>query len=367
MRIESLELENFRLHKKTKLEFSDKINYIIGGNGQGKTSILEAIYYLCTTKSFINVKDVESINFEENFFHIKGKFFSKTNHCVEIDFRKEINKKSVFIDNKQIYKATDLIGKFPVVILIHNDKEITKGSPAERRKFVDSVISQSSETYLKFYLDYNKALKQRAVLLRKYKETKSPKIIQQIDLWAETLINIGSQIIIHRIDFINEFNSYVKKSFEKIMGEEEIPEIDYLYKNKNEIVNFLKNEFYKKKEEELGRGKNLVGPQKDDFIFFINKIPIRKYGSQGQHKTFQIALRFGQFFYLKEKTGRTPIFLMDDVFGDLDVFRAGKISSYLKEIGQAFITMTDFSNFKLLKNFENEKIIKIKKGEVIFD
>ena len=152
MLLNSIDIKNFRLHSNTKLEFSKNINYIIGGNGQGKTSLLESIYYLCTTKSLSQTPDNEALRFDKNFFEINGSFTGYTSHKARVYFEREINKKSIFLDDKQIYKASALIGKFPVVALLQSDHAITQGSPAERSSFVDSIISQSSATYLKLLL-----------------------------------------------------------------------------------------------------------------------------------------------------------------------------------------------------------------------
>ncbi len=165
MVLNSIELKNFRLHSNTKLEFSKNINYIIGGNGQGKTTLLESIYYLCTTKSLNQTSDNEALKFDQSFFEINGSFSEYATNKVRIFFSREINKKNVFLDDKQIYKASALIGKFPVVALLQSDHAITQGSPAERRRFVDSIISQSSATYLKLLLEYSRTLRHRSSLL----------------------------------------------------------------------------------------------------------------------------------------------------------------------------------------------------------
>ncbi len=369
MVIKSLELNNFRLHENTNLKFSDNLNYIIGGNGQGKTTILEAIYFLCTTKSLLQASDIEYLNFEKKYFEVNGSFSDSTEDKVKLFYDIEGNKKQTFLNDKQIYRASSLIGKFPVVTLVQSDHFITQGSPGERRKFIDSVISQSSRTYLEFLMEYSKTLRQRSSLLQQIKERRNFNLTDQLDSWTETLIQKGVEIIYHRANFIEEFRSYIKNSYSKIMERREEPEIDYYYRDdsKEIIEEKLRSEFEEKKEDELRRGTNLAGPHRDDFLFKINDMELRKYGSQGQHKTFQIALRFGQFFFMNEKMNKTPIFLMDDVFGELDSFRAGKISQYLKEVGQAFITMTDFSNIGSLQKEENDLIIKVANGTASYE
>jgi DNA replication and repair protein RecF len=369
MILKSIYLKNFRLHKSSVLEFSDELNYIVGGNGQGKTTILESIYYLCTTKSLNGSSDYESVNFNEEFFEIKGKFFDLTENNVVINFLNESKRKNIFIDEKQIYKSSEVIGKFPVVTLTQSDHAVTFGSPGDRRKFIDSVISQTSETYLKILIEYNKTLKQRSSLLSQIKERYSPMIVDQLDAWSEALLKNGSEIVKHRLKFINEFNIYVSEAYKNVMEESEIPFIDYDFygsKNVDEIKDRFNEELTINRNDELRRGTNLVGPHRDEFQFILNNKELRKYGSQGQHKTFQIALRFAQFFYMKDKIQKSPIFLMDDVFGELDSYRAKKISHYLKEIGQAFITMTDFTNYKFLARNEKDKLIEVSEGKAVY-
>ena len=369
MTIKSIDLLNFRLHKNTSLQFSEDLNYILGGNSQGKTSILEAIYYLCTTKSLSQASDSEVVSFNENCFDIKGRFRELTESRAQIYYSAEENKKSIFVDDKQIYKASVIIGKFPVVTLVQSDHAITIGAPAERRKFVDSVISQASETYLKILIEYNKILRQRSSLLSQIKEKNSYDLFEQLDAWTKMLITNGTEIVKHRFLFVKEFNKYVDESYRRVMDDLEKPQIQYRFLGEEDgtsVESNFEETLMQLREDELRRGTNLVGPHRDDFIFKINDIDLKKYGSQGQHKTFQIALRFAEFYYLGDTLSKAPIFLMDDIFGELDSFRARKISEYLKEIGQAFITITDLANMSFLSRSENDNIITVDKGTAVY-
>lgn len=368
MILTGLSLRNFRIHKNIILNFSETLNYIVGGNGRGKTSVLEAAYYLCTTKSF-NSKDYEAVNFESDDFEIKGNFKDITEDKARLYFSALENRKYYFKNEKLISKSSQVIGSFPVVILTPADHSITQGAPAERRKFVDSVISQASSTYLELLLDYNRTLKQRSAVLTLLKERRNRQLENELDAWNEKLVDTGSELINHRKNFLNSFNTYIIEAYDKIVEQKEIPSIKYMFLDvteTNDIKNLFTNLLGDKKEEEIRRAVNLVGPHKDDFIFSINDINLRTFGSQGQHKTFQTALRFAEFFYLKNATGKTPIFLLDDVFGELDAYRANKISDYLKEVGQAFITLTDFADFSFLKKTGNDVVIKINDDEIIY-
>ncbi len=370
MILSSLQLKNFRSHKEAQFDFSDKLNFIIGGNGQGKTSVLESIYYLCTTKSNNSKSDGEVVRFNENEFEIKGSFKDLTENNIRVFYSLSEKNKYYFQDEKLISRSADIIGKFPVVILTPADHSITQGSPGDRRKFVDSVISQASETYLNFLLDYNRTLRQRSSLLGTIKESRSGYLYSELDAWTEKLIQSGSEIIRHRIKFAEDFNLFIRESYKMIMDDDEVPRIYYSYLNGSEgsgVEERFKSLVEEKREEELKRGTNVVGPHRDDFIFEINGLNLRMYGSQGQHKTFQVVLRFAQFFYLKEITGRAPLFLLDDVFGELDANRSFRISEYLRRVGQAFITLTDFANFDFLKKDEGDSVIRLNGGKITYE
>lgn len=369
MILKSIELRNFRLHKNTHISFSDRLNYIIGGNGQGKTTILEAVYFLCTTKSINQASDSDVVNFKEKEFQITGFFSDLTDNKVRFFYNMDNPRKNYFLDEKQIYRSSSVIGKFPVVTLTQSDHSITAGSPSERRKLVDSIISQASSTYLTILLEYNKTLRQRSALLSQIRETRNPALYEQLDAWTDSLIISGSEIIKHRKQFVSEFENYVRQAYKRIMGSEEIPVIEYSYLNgikSDKIKDEFEKQIANKRNDELNRASNLIGPHRDDFIFKTNNNELRKFGSQGQHKTFQIALRFAQFFYMKDALGKSPIFLLDDVFGELDSFRASKISEFLQEVGQALITLTDFSKIENLHKNETDNVIKVNNGTIAY-
>jgi DNA replication and repair protein RecF len=368
MYLNSIRLRNFRVHRDVSLEFSENLNYIVGGNGHGKTSILESIYYLCTTKSFDAKTDVEVISFGKERFEINGHFSDITENNVRISCNLNESKKYYFLNDKHQSKYSDIIGKFPVVLLTPSDHKITQGVPGERRKFVDSVISQASSTYLKTLIDYNRTLKHRSSLLNRLRDYRNEDMLVELDAWTSKLVKTGTELIIWRRKFIEDFTPFVKDSYNRIMEQEE-PSIGYHYLagyEEDDVESYFAQLIDEKKEEELRRAANLVGPHRDDFIFKINDVNLKTYGSQGQHKTFQTALRFAEFFYLKDVTSKTPLFLLDDVFGELDATRAQRISEYLQDVGQAFVTLTDFGNFSYLKNEEDDMLIKLNSSKVSY-
>ncbi len=361
MFLSSINLRNIRKHIDSRIDFTDKINYIIGGNGVGKTSILEAIYYLSTTKSCVTSSDAEVVKLGENDFSVQGSFEGLTSDNVQVNYSGTENKKAYLLNRKQINKFSDVIGKFPVVLLSPADHKITQGYPADRRRFIDSVISQASKTYLNLLIEYNRILKQRASLLFRIRENNYKKDIE-LDAWNEKLISSGVEIIKHRVNFIKEFEVYIRDSYYNILSDKEEPWIHYYFlddKCPDDLEGCFKQLLYQRNEDEIRRGINLVGPHKDDFVFNINGISLKSYGSQGQHKTFQTMLRFAEYFYLRDKKGSSPLFLLDDVFGELDSARANAISKCLSTVGQAIITLTDFGNISFLKIGKEDKVITL--------
>ena len=332
---------------------------MIGGNGVGKTTVLEAIYLISTTKSFRSSPDSELTAFGAESYEVISFIESFTSHKVRIYYSKQENKRVYFNDGKPLARSADIIGKFPVVVLTPADLELTHGYPADRRRFADQVISQASQAYLNILLDYNRTLKQRSSLLFKLKEQRSRSFLDQLEAWNEKLVNSGTQLVEFRRRFITDFKDYLTESYSNIMKKQETPQIEYesFARQDDDIKKVFAEKLAENRENELRRASNLVGPHRDDFVFSINGKSLRTYGSQGQHKTFQVALKFAQFFYLKDSLKNTPFFLLDDVFGELDKKRSLAISRYLKEVGQAFITLTDFSNLEFLSHDENDAAI----------
>ena len=368
MILTSLKLKNFRCHKDISLSFSDNLNYIVGGNGQGKTAILESIYYLCTTKSHNTNSDGEVLKFGEDVFEILGNFKNLVDDEVRIIYSREESKKKYLQNGKHKHRLTEVIGNYPIVLLTPADHSITFGYPGDRRKFIDSIYCQASGAYLQLLVDYNKTVKQRTSLLNSLKESRS-RNFGELDAWTQKLLDTGLELIGYRKNFFSEFEPFVEHAYKEILNDEENPGIKYSYlggyDGKNIRERFIEM-LETKREDELRRCACLVGPHKDDFVFDIGGINLKTFGSQGQHKTFQVALRFAEFFYLKEKTGKAPIFLLDDVFGELDTARSVRISENLRKVGQTFITLTDFTDISFLRKENTDTVIKLMNGSASY-
>lgn len=358
----SLSLKFFRIHERNYFEFEDGINFILGLNGSGKTTILEAIHYLCVTKSFFSISDNEAVNFKSEFFDIEGSFNSEVKRKIRIFFSKIENKKLVFKDDKTLSKASEILGLNPVVVFTPEDYKLTYGYSQERRKFVDYCISQYNLNYLEALVEYNKILKNRKALLEKIRSENNKQYFEELNAWSEKLIKTGAFISYKRYEFIKEFANYLKITYERIMENIELPEIKY-YEEKDllekDFYEKFKTDYSKLKSEEINRKSNLFGPHREDFIFTINNFEIKKFGSEGQNKTFQAALKFAQYFFLKDKLKKDPLLLLDDPFGVLDSIRARKLSEFLKNVKQSFIAATDYDLAKDITENLKGKIISL--------
>ncbi len=350
--MKSIEIKNFRNHIHTYIEFSDNLNLFIGGNAQGKTSILEAISYLCLTKSFNASSDSYVLNFNAKFFEVSGRFELENGReiNVRVNFEEGQGKK-IFFNREEVEKFSNVIGKLPIVILSPRSKEIVQGHPEDRRKFFNLAIAQLSSVYTDELIDYKKILRQRNKVLSAMAngEIKVEQGLDLLDVWDESFINYAGRIIFRRMKFISEFVSFFKNAYLKF-DEPEDARIDYITQIEIDplddietVKEKLKIALRRVRDEEINRGITLIGPHRDEFVFKINSYELRRFASQGQMKSFLVALIIGQFFYLKEKKLETPILLLDDVFGELDLKRAQKLLSIVGHIGQVFITATDLN------------------------
>ena len=250
------------------------------------------------------------------------------------------------MNKAKVDKASSLIGMFPVVILSPEQYSITIGSPSDRRRFVDFVVSQSSRTYLESLIDYRRILKQRNKILSDiqffHKENNNA-----LEPWNENLVQIGTALIQKRKEFIEDFQNLVINSYVTLTGTTERPGISYLpsfdctAENKEAIQTMFHHALQEYSQEERRIGYSLVGPHRDEFVFKINKLDARNFASQGQHKTFLVALKLAEFFYIKERCNETPILLLDDVLSEMDGRRSQRLLEATAELGQVFITSTD--------------------------
>jgi DNA replication and repair protein RecF len=378
MIVEKIKIQNFRNHIDSEIELSPMINVISGKNGAGKTSILEALSILSLSKSFLPTSDSNLINYDGSFYNLAS--FAKSdlelNYKISLRFngsgRKIIN--STFGDN---LLPKDIIGEMPVVILSPDYKVITFGTPADRRQFIDSVLSQSTKIYVEDALKLKKYLKQRNAILSSY--IKEGKIdFKLLDIITELFILTGADVIQRRSKFINEFKPFFKKSFKKITQEFEEVELNYnpdgfernffiKYINRNDVIERYKELAVNLKNQELRRGTTLFGPQKDDFDILINGGLAREAASQGQHKTLLISIKLAEYDFLKNIRNETPIFMLDDIYSELDDERSYNVTGLIASLQcQSLITVTNTEKFRTYSDFKDKlNLISVIKGEIV--
>jgi DNA replication and repair protein RecF len=348
LKLQRIVLENFRNHSSTVIDCSPGTNIFLGNNGEGKTNILEGISYFCLSKSYYSASDSVVMKIGGERFVAAGTILSDlgVGYDVCVEFNGVLNQKSITVNKAKIEKASLLIGQFPVVILSPEQSIVTFGSPADRRSFVDFVISQSSRPYLENLMEYRRILKQRNKVLSdpqllndKKRDARKP--------WDQSLIRTGSSLMKQRIGFVRDFQEMISDAYADLSGENERPGITYApsfqYQETGEetVETSFDQALQNQSSEEERLGYTLVGPHRDEFLFEINGLHAKHYASQGQHKTLLVALKLAEFFYLKKRCSETPILLLDDVLSELDEQRSTRLLEATAAVGQVFITSTD--------------------------
>jgi len=356
--IENIIFRNFRNYELLNLDFSPNVNLIIGGNAQGKTNILEGIHFLSTAKSHRTNIDNELIQNEKDWFYLKGRVFTR-NIVTEVEMINVCeDKKKVKINGKLQNKISSIIGKINVVMFSPEDLSLVKGSPSERRRFLDILLSSIDPTYLRDIQEYQSTLKQRNELLRRIKEKRSINInsdIDELDSWNLLLSKFGAEVIKKRtllIPELSELSNYNHKELTQLKEEFEISYQSQLSKSlvSNEQIY---DAFYKNLNDNLDSdiksGTTSVGPHRDDLIFTIDGMDIKKFCSQGQQRTSVLSLKLATLELMKRRLGEYPIILLDDVTSELDKQRVLLLFSLLSKIpSQTLLTTTELD--ELLSN-----------------
>ena len=362
MLLHKLVLRQFRAHTESELRFSPGINLIYGPNGAGKTNVLEAVYYLCIGRSFVASKDSYALQFDRAFFDLKGEFESELNRRFDVRLVYKTDEgKRAFVNGVPLDRLSDLVGRVPVVVFAPSDHALTDGPPEERRRFLDNTLSQAKPAYLAELLNYRRTMKQRNALLGRG-TLADPALLEP---WNEEFSRSASKITAFRASFITEFNSHLSEAFKLMKEISERPSIRYrAFTPLPGDADFVSiHDLHRSKlREALSRERDLkrslIGPHRDELIFTLNDIEVRRFASQGQHRTFGMALKLAKFLYLKSRLDETPLLLLDDVFGDLDQHRSEVFLRLLEEsseLGQCFITSADDQPFRKTLDFEIDR------------
>lgn len=364
MYLRTLSLLNFKNYAEAELAFSPTLNAFTGDNGAGKTNLLDAIHYLGLCKSYFNPIDSQQILQGGEFFMLNG-VFDKNSHEEVIACAVKRNQKKQFRRNKKDYtRLADHIGQFPLVMISPVDSELITGGSEERRKFIDNVISQTDNHYLDELISYNHILQNRNALLKNMHET-GRNDAALTEVFDEQLAASGAQVFERRKQFMAEFVPLFNTHYQFITDGAEPVTLAYqsaLFET--EFITLLKNTF--QRDRVLQRTS--AGIHKDELEFTVHEMPLKKFGSQGQQKSFLIALKLAQYSYLQQQKGFKPMLLLDDIFDKLDEHRVAKLMQMVShnDFGQVFIT--DTSHDRIAEIFEcigqEIRIFVVAKGAV---
>jgi len=343
MKIKKIKLVQFRNYKKETIEFKDGLNVLVGANAQGKTNLLEAIYFSCIGKSPRTKKETDLILWNTDSAKIEIELEKKEGtKKIEIFLNKK-GKKNIQINGVNILKISELIGTLNCVFFSPDELKLVKESPQDRRRFMDIDLSQLSKNYFYLINTYNKVLSHRNKLL---KDTKSFDVLKEtVYIWDTQLAELGAKIIIRRIRFLNALKLYAKKTHFELTDNKEELELSYdgiVEEKEEQIKERLKKEYVETLEKDFKLGFTTTGPHRDDIKILINKIDVKTFGSQGQQRTVALSLKLAELEIFNSERGEYPILLLDDVLSELDEARKQKLLEKIKNV-QTIITTTSFT------------------------
>ena len=369
MKLTNLQLQNFRNYESVQLEFTDGVHVFIGENAQGKTNLMESIYALAMTKSHRTTNDKELIGWNKEFATIKGtveKTATKTN--LELQFSKKGKIAKVnYLEQKRL---SSYLGNLNVILFAPENLTLVKGSPQNRRKFVDMELGQMSSLYLYDLVEYNRVLKQRNTYLKQL-AIKKKQPDEYLEVLSEMLSELASKIVFHRLDFMKQLEALAIPIHDQLsLGREKfsvsyqatIPLEDGI--TPSQMKEIYIDQFKKNQTREADQATTLIGPHRDDLIFYLNEIPVQTYGSQGQQRSTVLSLKLAEIELMKLSTGEYPLLLLDDVLSELDDDRQTHLIKAIENKVQTFITTTSLDGIK--QQFINEPVvIPIEKGTIL--
>ncbi|MCL2683102.1 MAG: DNA replication/repair protein RecF [Bacteroidales bacterium] len=357
MFLKSLTITNFKNYAELTLDFSPNINCFAGNNGVGKTNLLDAIHYLSFCKSYVQSADMQNIRHNEEFFAIHGTFEKNEQSDVVSCIQKRNARKIMRLNKKEHERFADHIGLFPVVMISPYDSDLINDGSDVRRKFMDIVISQFDKSYLEQLIAYNHALEQRNKFLKTEHLTSLSSQARfdetLCEVFDQKLVQHGTKIFDARTHFLNQFSTLFQHYFDSLSKGSERVEIRY-NSQLQDTLSFseqLKN--HRQKDRILQHTS--VGIHKDDLVLLIDDFPVKKFGSQGQQKSFTLAMRLAQLEFIKHQNGYFPILLLDDIFDKLDNSRVLQLLELVgrSDFGQVFITDTDARRLEQILNQQN--------------
>lgn len=363
MILENISIINYKNIKGVNLDLSPKINCLIGHNGVGKTNFLDAIYYLSFCRSANNPIDSQIIMHDENFFMLEGNYRTEQGDIENIYCGMKRGTKKHFKRNKKEYKRlSQHIGLVPLIYVSPSDSSLIEGGSEERRRLMDVVISQYDHSYIELLSNYNKALQQRNALLKMEEEPDS----SLLDIWEQEMARNGELLFQKRLAFVDELVPVFQQIYQQISGQREIVSLRYIsHCQRGPLLDVIQRDRFK----DRAVGYSLHGVHRDDLEMLIGDFQMKREGSQGQNKTFVLALKLAQFDFLRRTSSTTtPLLLLDDIFDKLDAQRVESIVQLVSgdNFGQIFITDTNRDHLdKILSKSDGEyKIFTVECGDI---
>ncbi|MCP8617200.1 DNA replication/repair protein RecF [Salirhabdus salicampi] len=369
MNIEQLSLANFRNYDQLDLQFDHKVNVIIGENAQGKTNLMESIYVLAFSRSHRTPRDKELIKWDEDYAKIKGKVFKRNRHFpMEITLSQKGKKaKYNHIEQK---KLSDYIGFLNVVMFAPEDLNLVKGSPQQRRRFIDMEIGQIQPTYVYHLGQFQKILKQRNALLKDY-QRKQTKDRTMLRILTEQLIEHAAIIVKRRFQFLQLLRNWAEPIHSGISRQLEQLDIRYDATSDvseqmelSKIVKVYQDHFSDIETREVERGTSLIGPHRDDLLFYVNGQNVQTFGSQGQQRTTALSLKLAEIELIYNEVGEYPILLLDDVLSELDDHRQSHLLDTIQGKVQTFVSTTSVDGIRH-DTLSKSEIFHVQKGTVV--
>lgn len=362
MAIRKFSLINFRNYERENIQFTPGINVLIGKNGQGKTNVLEGLYFLLTGKSYRVQRESEMVRWGEKEFDLYGEF-ALSRHSIRLESHFQEKRKAMLINGVPCRKLSDYLGTVNVIFFSPDDLILVKGGPRERRIFLDLHIAQLLPHYIGHLNDYNKLLMQKNALLKSLLNKKEKR--EQLALWNEQLLLYGEKIIRTRFAYLSQLSRNAGKIYQSLSAKTEEIDISYFSAGKLEVEQALENfsELLKAKaEEEIEKQMILVGPQRDDLKITLNGRSARQYASQGQQRSIVLSLKLAQLEVMQVEKSEYPLLLLDDVLSELDQLRREYLMYYIRQFRiQSIITVT---SAEAEKDIEASSLYEVNQGKI---
>ncbi len=367
-----LKMINFRNYIAAELSLERGNNFFIGENGQGKSNLLEAVYYCSTASSFRFAREEDMLSWDKPFFYLRAIVFNKNNkYLIELGYEAASKRKVIKINGKK-ERSDYLLSIFPVIYFIPEDLLLIKGSPSQRRNFLDIEICRINLIYREDLRNYKRVLAQRNKLLKTAKIVKG--FNEQLSLWNEQLVHFGSRLILERIKTVEKLNLLSRLAYRRIAPDsgEELnlyyssslaPALTSSNINLSSLKDLFKEKLKSLEEEEIERGTTLIGPHRDDLTILLSQRNARRFSSQGQQRSAVLALKIAEIELFRSEKNKEPLLLLDDVFSELDRKRCELFLDSCHLLGQTLITVTDPALLPSIKEGKNS-IFTIKKGHI---